>query len=293
MDVYPLHTPKYPLERIDMMENEPKYTLYLDREVIDQVSYEEKDLLCVLAILLECCKNSVVYGDCEIACTPSTLWANITRKIKTTATDRRNFVSSINRLSENGTITLLDHETKTIKWSTLLKIDASNILHNSNCPFVCISSDELDGIKYKEYKHATLAIILQLYVSIVSYFDMSQIEAFDNAIANGENPLDESYDLYGELNYHISCWASYERLMTTKHSSDIPSDTWLQRQLLSDSLKLLEELGLIAIVRPQVKGSKEHFTNHYCFPRHKKYVQQIANMQAKQIVYKRQEKLTE
>ena len=143
------------------MENEPKYTLYLDREVIDQVSYEEKDLLCVLAILLECCKNSVVYGDCEIACTPSTLWANITRKVKTTKTDRRNFVESINRLSENGTITLLDHETNTIKWSTLLKIDASNILHDSNCPFICINSSDLDGIKYKEYKHATLAVVLQ------------------------------------------------------------------------------------------------------------------------------------
>ena len=271
------------------MENEPKYTLYLDREVIDQVNYEEKDLLCVLAILLECCKNSVVYGDCEIACTPSTLWANITRKVKTTKTDRRNFVESINRLSENGTITLLDHETKTIKWSTLLKIDASNILHDSNCPFICIDSSDLDGIKYKEYKHATLAVILQLYVSLVSYVDMSQIEAFDNAIANGENPIDESYDLYGELNYHISCWASHERLMTTKHSMDKNPLNWISNKTLIESLTLLEELGLIAIVRPQVKGSKEHFTNHYCFPRHKKYVQQIANMQAKQIVYKRQE----
>lgn len=271
------------------MENEAKYTLYLDREVIDQVNYEEKDLLCVLAILLECCKNSVVYGDCEIACTPSTLWANITRKVKTTKTDRRNFVESINRLSENGTITLLDHETKIIKWSTLLKIDASNILHDSNCPFICIDSSDLDGIKYKEYKHATLAVILQLYVSLVSYVDMSQIEAFDNAIANGENPIDESYDLYGELNYHISCWASHERLMTTKHSMDKNPLNWISNKTLIESLTLLEELGLIAIVRPQVKGSKEHFTNHYCFPRHKKYVQQIANMQAKQIVYKRQE----
>ena len=272
-----------------MMNNEPKYTLYLDREVIDQVSYEEKDLLCVLAILLECCKNSVVYGDCEIACTPSTLWANITRKVKTTKTDRRNFVESIHRLSENGTITLIDHETKVIKWSTLLKIDASHILHDSNCPFICINSSELDEIKYKEYKHATLAVILQLYVSLVSYVDMSQIEAFDNAIANGENPIDESYDLYGELNYHISCWASHERLMTTKHSMDKNPFNWISNKTLIESLTLLEELGLIAIVRPQVKGSKEHFTNHYCFPRHKKYVQQIANMQAKQIVYKRQE----
>ncbi len=271
------------------MEKEPKYTLYLDREVIDQVSYEEKDLLCVLAILLECCKNSVVYGDCEIACTPSTLWANITRKVKTTKTDRRNFVESIHRLSENGTITLLDHETNTIKWSTLLKIDASNILHDSNCPFICINSSDLDGIKYKEYKHATLAVVLQLYVSIVSYIDMGQIEYFDKMISNGENPIDESYDLYGELNYHVSCWASYERLMTTKHSQDNNTKTWISDKTLTDSLILLEELGLISIVRPQVKGSKEHFTNHYCFPRHKKYVQKIADKKALQLVHQRQE----
>ena len=272
-----------------MMENESKYTLYLDREVIDQVSYEEKDLLCVLAILLECCKNSVVYGDCEIACTPSTLWANITRKVKTTKTDRRNFVESIHRLSENGTITLIDHETNVIKWSTLLKIDASNILHDSNCPFICINSSDLDGIKYKEYKHATLAVVLQLYVSIVSYIDMGQIEYFDKMISNGENPIDESYDLYGELNYHVSCWASYERLMTTKHSQDNNTKIWISDKTLTDSLILLEELGLISIVRPQVKGSKEHFTNHYCLPRHKKYVQKIADKKALQLVHQRQE----
>ena len=270
------------------MENE-NYTLYLDREVIDKVSYEEKDLLCILAILLECCKNSVVYGDCEIACTPSTLWANITRKVKTTKGDRKNFVDSLKRLIDNGTIDLLDHETKVIKWSTLLTIDASNILHNSNCPFVCIDSDNLTGIKYKEYKHATLAIILQLYVSIVSYFDMAQIEEFDKAIANGELPFDEDYDLYGELNFHVSCWASHERLMTTKHSMDKTSTPWISNKTLIDSLKLLEELGLIAIIKPQVKGSKEHFTNHYCFPRHKKYVQKIANMKAKQIAYKKKD----
>ena len=231
----------------------------------------------------------MVYGDCEIACTPSTLWANITRKVKTTKTDRRNFVESINRLSENGTITLLDHETNTIKWSTLLKIDASNILHDSNCPFICINSSDLDGIKYKEYKHATLAVVLQLYVSIVSYIDMGQIEYFDKMISNGENPIDESYDLYGELNYHVSCWASYERLMTTKHSQDNNTKTWISDKTLTDSLILLEELGLISIVRPQVKGSKEHFTNHYCFPRHKKYVQKIADKKALQLVHQRQE----
>ena len=273
-----------------IVQQEPNYTLYLDRKVIDQVSYEEKDLLCVLAILLECCKNSIVHGDCEIACTPSTLWANITRKIKTTATDRRNFVNSILRLAQNGTITLIDHETKAIKWSTLLKIDASNILHNSNSPFICVSSNELDGIRYKEYKHATLAVILQLYVSIISYFDMRQIIEWDKAIANGESPIDENYELYGSLEgFHVSCWASYERLMNTKHSSDKNYKQWISDKTLTDSLELLEELGLISTVRPQVKGKKERFTNHYCLPRHKKYVQKIANMQAKQIVYKRDE----
>lgn len=271
------------------MENE-NYTLYLDREVIDKVSYEEKDLLCILAILLECCKTSVVYGDCEISCTPSTLWANITRKVRTTKADKKNFVDSLKRLIDNETITLIDHEEKNIRWTTLLQIDASNILHDSNRPFICINSSDLSNIKYEEYKHATLAIVLQLYVSIVSYFDMAQIQAFDEAIANGELPFDEDYDLYAELDFHVSCWASYERLMTTKHSKDIPGDSWLQRQLLADSLKLLEKLNLIAIVKPHVKGSKEHFTNHYCFPRHKKYVQKIANMKAKQIVYKRENK---
>lgn len=270
------------------MENE-NYTLYLDREVIDKVSYEEKDLLCILAILLECCKTSAVYGDCEISCTPSTLWANITRKVRTTKADKKNFVDSIKRLIDNGTIALIDYEEKNIRWSTLLQIDASKVLHNSNSPFVCINSSDLSNIKYEEYKHATLAIVLQLYVSMISYFDMAQIQAFDEAIANGKAPFDEKYDLYAELDFHVSCWASHERLMTTKHSMDKTPTPWISKQTLVDSLKLLEELGLIAIVKPQIKNSKEHFTNHYCFPRHKKYVQKIANMKAKQIVHKRKE----
>ena len=262
------------------------YDLYLDRTVIDKVSYKEKDLLCILAILLECAKNQLVYGseECIIHCTPSTLWANITQKVKITRTDKKNFIDSINRLITDNVVTVVESNTKDIKWSTLLKLDTRSIIHDSNRTFVCIKGDDLDGIKYKEYSHNTLATVLQIYVAIVSYFNMQQIEDFDTAIAANKMVIDENYDLYGQLDYHVSCWASHNRLMTTRHSSDTPGQPWISKPSLIEGLNLLEELGLICIV--SVPG----ITNHYCFPRHEKYVKQIAQMQAKQIAYSKKKK---
>lgn len=265
------------------------YDLYLDRTVIDKVSYKEKDLLCILAILLECAKNQLVYGseECIIHCTPSTLWANITQKVKITRTDKKNFIDSINRLITDNVVTVVESNTTQIKWSTLLKLDTRAIIHDSNRSFICIKGDDLNGVKYQEYSHNTLATILQIYVAIVSYFNMDEIRSFDEAIITGKPVLDKGYDLYGTLDYHVSCWASHERLMTTRHSIDDKGKPWISKPSLIEGLELLQQLGLICIV--SVPG----ITNHYCFPRHEKYVKQIAQMQAKQIAYKKKQKTEE
>ena len=261
------------------------YDLCLDRTVIDKVSYKEKDLLCILAILLECAKNQLVYGseECIIHCTPSTLWANITQKVKITRTDKKNFIDSINRLITDNVVTVVESNTTQIKWSTLLKLDTRSIIHDSNRSFICIKGDDLNGVKYQEYSHNTLATILQIYVAIVSYFNMQQIQYFDEAIANGKPVLDEQYDLYGKIDYHVSCWASHERLMTTRHNTDEKGQPWISKPSLIEGLELLQQLGLICIV--SVPG----IVNHYCFPRHEKYVKQIAQRQAKQIAYQKRQ----
>ena len=292
MDVYPLHTPKYPLERIDMMNTEqqpPIFTVLLDREVIDGVNYKKKDLVCILAILLEYYKQQSIHGKhiTKILCSVACLWANMVWSVKPSRRDRENFVESINRLVDTGLIEIIEKsgEGSTLRWNSNVIFDVSNLIHDAQRTYIKFDSKNLEKLVEVNYK--TLTTLLQVYISIISYFNNQQINYFDKCIEQGVSPIDESYDLYGQLDYHISCWASQDRLTRTKHNKDEVGNQWITKPTLIEALKLLEEAGLIAIVKPKApKG--ENFTNHYCYPRHKKYVQLIADMQVKQIIHNRQ-----
>lgn len=271
-----------------------KYCLFLDREVIANVNYKKRDLTCVLAVLLEYYKQRCIYGEdiTAIACTVSHLWLNIVWSVKPSRRDKENFISSLNRLVENDLVTITEGSEKSITWNTMLKLDITNLIHDKERTFIKFDSQDLDSMV--EINYNTVALMLQVYINITSYFNMTMISEFDKCIEKGEKPFDPNYDLYGELkDFGVSCWASHQRLMTTKHNWEKPGKAWISEPTLIKMLKLLEELGLIAIVVPKYKDGKENFTNHYCFPRHKQYVQLIADMMAKQQTYKRQQKLQE
>ena len=261
------------------------FNLYVDRKVVDEVNFKKKDLLCVLALMLESYKRKAVCGEgvVEISCTPSTLWDNVVWKVKPTHTDRKNFMESFNRLVESGLVKIVKSSSQKVSWSTLLHLDIEKILHEENNSFIAFCTDTFEFIEGKNY--ATLSTLLQLYLSIISYFDMSQIRDFDEAIEKGECPIDFGYEFYGKMNFHVSCWASYKRLMTTKHSSDTHYEQWITKPTLIKMLKILEEVKLISIIRTSING--EDFPNHYCFPRHKHYVEKIAKHMAEQKVYAR------
>lgn len=252
---------------------------------MDKVNFKKKDLLCVLALMLRACESRRNRGDevVVISSTPSTLWDNVVWKVKPTHTDRKNFMESLNRLIDSGLIVLEECSSEKLAWSTLAHFNITNLLHEENNAFIIFCNDTFEYFDNCNYN--TLSSALQLYLSIVSYFDMSQIYEFDEAIRNKEKPIDYSYELYGKLNFHISCWASHERLMTTKHSSDKNREQWVSKKTLIKMLKLLEDVGLISIIR--IEQDKEKFTNHYCYPRHKRYVEQIAKQMVKQKLYHR------
>lgn len=286
---------KYTTPRKDLIQiNAPKYCLFLDREVITNVNYKKKDLTCVLAILLEYYKQRCIYGNdiTTIACTVSHLWLNIVWSVKPSRRDKENFISSLNRLVENELITIIEEDENTITWNSMLKLDIANLIHDKQRTFIKFDSQDLDTMV--EINYNTVALMLQVYINITSYFNMSNITEFDKAIQQNKPPIDINYDLYGKLqDIGVSCYASHTRLMTTKHNHDEPGQKWISEPTLIKILKLLEELGLIAIVVPNYKDGKENFSNHYCFPRHKQYVQYIADMMAKQKAYKRQQKINE
>ena len=268
-----------------MKEQENIFNLYVDREVVNKVNFKKKDLLCVLALMLECYKRRAVCGRdvIEISCTPSTLWDNVVWKIKPTHTDRKNFMESFNRLVDSELITITESSSPKISWSTLLHVNIEKILHEENNSFVMFCSETFEF--FEEQNYNTLSTLLQLYLSITSYFDMSQIQSFDEAIRKRENPIDYNYEFYGKMDFHVSCWASHNRLIMTKHSNDTHYEQWINKKTLIKMLDILEEIGLIAIVRTNLNG--ESFSNHYCYPRHKKYVEKIAKHMAEQQLYNR------
>lgn len=271
-----------------------KYCLFLDREVIANVNYKKRDLTCVLAILLEYYKQRCIYGDdiTTIACTVSHLWLNIVWSVKPSRRDKENFINSLNRLVENEIITIEECSEASITWNTMLKLNIQNLMHDKERTFIKFDSQDLDSMV--EINYNTVSLMLQVYINITSYFNMTMITEFDKAIEKGQQPFDPNYDLFGRLkDFGVSCYASHQRLMTTKHNWEKPGEQWISEPTLIKILKLLEELGLIAIVVPIYKDGKENFANHYCFPRHKQYVQLIADMMAKQKVYKRKQKLQE
>lgn len=261
------------------------FDIYIDREVVDKVNFKKKDLLCVLALMLRACESRRNRGDdvVVISSTPSALWDNVVWKVKPTHTDRKNFMESLNRLIDSGLIVIEEASSERLSWSTLAHFNITNLLHEENNPFIIFCNDTFEY--FDNCNYSTLSSALQLYLSIVSYFDMSQIREFDEAIKNKEKPIEYNYDLYGKLDFHISCWASYKRLMTTKHSKDSEKERWVSDKTLTKLLSLLEEVGLIAIVRTNING--ENFPNHYCYPRHKNYVEMIAKRMAEQQIYNR------
>lgn len=267
------------------MSKENVFNLYVDREVINKVNFKKKDLLCVLALMFECYKRKSICGDgvVEISCTPSTLWDNVVWKVKPTHTDRKNFMESFNRLIDGELIRITKSSSTKISWSTLLHVDITKILHEENNPFIMFCSETFELVEGHNYN--TLSTLLQLYLSIISYFDMSQIRAFDEAISKKESPIDYNYDFYGKMDFHVSCWASHQRLMMTKHSGDTHYEQWISKKTLIKMLDVLEESGMISIVRINHHG--ENFSNHYCYPRHKKYVEKIAKHMAEQKLYSR------
>lgn len=273
---------------IKMNDEKPIYTVLLDREVIDETNYKKKDLMCILAILLEYYKQQSVYGVhiTEIPCNVACLWANMVWSVKPSRRDRENFIESINRIVSTGLIEVVEKsgEASAIRWNTNMIIDVKNLIHDVKKTFIKFNSQNLE--KLIEFNYKTLTTLLQIYISITSYFNEKQIDYFDNCIEKGIAPIDVNYDLYGTLDYHISCWASQDRLTRTKHNMDTPGNQWITKPTLIEGLKLLEQAGLIAIVKPNAPKN-ENFANHYCYPRHKKYVQMIADMQVKQIIHER------
>ena len=116
----------------------------------------------------------------KIPCSVACLWANMVWSVKPSRRDRENFVESINRLVDTGLIEIIEKsgEGSTLRCNSNVIFDISNLIHDAQRTYIKFDSKNLEKLVEVNYK--TLTTLLQVYISIISYFNNQQINYFDN-----------------------------------------------------------------------------------------------------------------
>lgn len=244
----------------------------LDKKVLAKISFKEKDLYAILALLS--------LNRKEVTLTPSSLYGLFLDSSKASRNKRTQFIQSIQRLADSKLIKI--SKTSKIRWNDLITYNCSSILHKSKESHLSINPKDI--IKIVECTSMDFQTLLQVYINITSYFNNLDITRAD------KKELNLDMELYSTLP-NISCYASLQTICDTRYSQDENGEHWIAINTLYKAIDALEELKLLSTIKPfKPKGCDQNFTNHYCYPRHTKLCQAIANMRVKRILY--QKKLT-
>ena len=266
-----------------------KYDLLIDKNVLNITDFKEKDLFAILALLFRnhqvmSVPRMVEEDDNVFVASPAGLYGNFFDVTGVGRKSRTNFVNSIKRIADCGLITIKEvngkkyDETKRVQWNSLLKLDCNNLIHVSRKPYVILSTIDMNDIIYQD--KMDFETLLQVYLDVVSYINQKDVSDADLG------KIDLGYEMYGKQEIHLSCWASINTLCTKRYSGDKNAETWISNKTMLKALKTLEEIEVIAIVTPKKPiGCKQNFSNHYCYPRHKEMVQQIADNYVKQVLH--------
>lgn len=266
-----------------------KYVLQIDKDVLSLTNFKEKDLFAILALLFRnhqvmSVPRMVEEDDNVFVASPADLYGNFFDVTNVGRKSRTNFVNSIKRVTDCGLITIKEvngktyDETKRVQWNSLLKLDCNNLIHASRKPFINVSTDDISDVIYQD--KMDFETLLQVYLNVISYINQKDVSDADLGKINLK------YEIYGKMDIHLSCFASINTLCTKRYSGDKDTETWISNKTMLKALKILEEIGAIVIVTPKKpNGCKQNFSNHYCYPRHKEMVQQIADNYVKQVLH--------
>lgn len=264
-----------------------KYNLLLDREVMQLIDFKERDLFTVLALLFRNQQTMIARfneGGNRFVASPGGLYGDFFDVTQVSRRQRTKFVESLGRVCSSGLVEVMEingrpySKNDKIQWNSLIKFNCTNLVHQSSRTFIMLDTSDMGEIVYQD--KVDFQTLLQVYVNVTSYFNQYDISQADT----GE--LDLNYDLYNGNEPHISCYASVDTLCTKRYSTDAKRENWISSKTLTKCLRVLEEIGLLTIVKPnKPKDCKQNFTNHYCYPRHKKLVQRIADNKVKQIIH--------
>ena len=263
-----------------------KYNLLIDREVMQLIDFKERDLFTVLALLFRNQQTMIARfndGGNRFVASPGGLYGDFFDVTQVSRRQRTKFVQSLDRVCSSGLVEVLEingrpyNKNETIQWNSLIKFNCTNLVHQSSRSFIMLDTVDMGEIVYQD--KVDFQTLLQVYVNVTSYFNQSDISIADT----GE--LDLNYDLYNRNEPHISCYASIDTLCTKRYSTDTKRENWISSKTLTKCLRVLEEIGLLSIVIPnKPKHCKQNFSNHYCYPRQRNFVQRIADNKVKQVL---------
>lgn len=268
-----------------------KWKHQVKKSILGEVSFVDNEILWLMAIIYKH-NNEKRHLEKEfeniVFITPSNLIADIFRTVQISQKQQRKLMQDLNKMYQRGVFEVVQTRTtkipKKLKWSETVAIDVTNLirLQSSQEPFVCFEDDDLLLITSNDrLKLSQVPLLLAIYFNIISYFNMNDIIGVDN----GE--FDLAYENKREDRPHIDCWASLDTLTHKRYSGAIyEEEQWITKPTLIKYIQTLCDLGLIAVVKPNEKYTKgEHFVNHYCFPRHRKLVQQLVDREIYQKIY--------
>lgn len=245
--------------------------------MLDGVNYTNSEMIWFMSILLQFSKDYPIHNTTVLITTPQVLIENLFGS-EVSKKKRENLMKDFNSLYSKNLFTINSDKTTKIKWNQCIYIDVAPMIHEISESFVTLEMDTIETVFSLDLKNVPTA--LGVYLDIISYINMGDVKWVD------EEEFDLNYYNTKKDRPHIDCWASLDTLCSKKHSMGERED-WISQPTLIKYIKMLVDLGLLCVVKPNVKNSKEHFNNHYCLPRHKDLVQQLANRDAHQFIYSR------
>lgn len=277
----------------DKQEQETlKWKHQVKKSILSEVNFVNAELLWLMAIIYKH-NNEVRHLEDEnkniVFICPSSILADIMRTVKVSPKQQQNLMKDLNSMHERGLFQIVETRRtripKKIRWNETVAIDVTNIIRmqGEKAPFIGFEDDDLLLMTSSDdFKLSQIPTLLAVYVNIISYFNMRDVISVDN----GE--FDILYDNTKADRPHIDCWASINKLCTTRFSQDTKVEEWISKNTLQKYIKMLVDMELLSVVKPNPKYTNgENFSNHYCFPRHKNLVQQLADRDAYQKNYQK------
>lgn len=257
----------------------------LDKKVLSQLEIDSLQIPVALFLMTQQWYVESQFYDATFEISPKKIYKTMMHETDSTRNSnaRNKLMDALLFLHNNELITIED--ATNIRWDGELEIDASNLFHKDNEPYVSITTTELAKIMRKFGIRASKPIVA--YFNVTSYFDWRDMSFYMNEYIVNKRSL--AHDIYYDADYgqgwHISCYASLETL-ASKPYNNASINKWITEKTLSKYLHELEELDLIAIV--EVEGETPNgkiTTYHYCLPQYKQGVEIIAKRKMEQMLY--------